>query len=324
MDIKIYSLITSIIITSSIQGIIIPKLVTIYSSMYFLLVFIAFVFMCILFVAYIIIVRGIYEVKNTKYIVYIGFYNTLESVCMIYSANPSRTPILIQTILVGLVIIPSALLTKFYLKKDIEYNYKILFTSIFLLILSLGISCIPLYSEWNWMSIFWIALYSCGVISIACYNIMQEGTMTFENDFTTKHKISIIFCGSIVKLFFVLCCFGIEYLLGYGEDPKLSIFQDMLTFFENRNAKILLISFCFVYSTTCILAVNLNSYSTNMNMISSSMVNVVVITYYSIFPPENSIDYPIYIIVICMVLNIISIVLWHNGEKIKDIEVIPQ
>lgn len=309
-----FLLIIGIIVTSSIQGILIPKIVSSFQSMYLLLLIIAGIFAILLTIIHGIFVRQPYKPKYFEYVVYIAMFNTFESVAMIYSANPSRTPILIQTILVGIVILPTAFLTRYYLQKQVVYKQHLIIPSIIFLIASLVISSLPLYSEWHWMSILWISLYAFGVVSISFYNIMQEKSMIVEDRHDATHKLSIITYAAVLKFLFIIPLFPVEWL--FLDDPLSSALSDIEVFKTNW---MIVIGFCVTYTVTCILAVNLNSLSTNMNMISSTMVNIIVMTYYSIFPPANSVRYPLLIIIACMILNVHSIVFWHFGETRSEL-----
>src|SRR5690606_26070746 len=106
-------------------------------------------------------------------IICVGVTNAIMSICFIYAANPQRTPVVIQSIFLGLAIIPSVLFTKIILKKDNNYNFKYAIPSIICLFLSIVLAVLPLLQK-TVIPTFWIIMYMMGVIFLSLTNILQE------------------------------------------------------------------------------------------------------------------------------------------------------
>lgn len=243
-----------------------------------------------------------------------GTFMSVSSLFMIYSSNPERTPIILQLILNGLNIIPSFLLTKYYLKKDVNYNKKYCFWSIVTLIMSIVISIIPM-TDFDFDSVIWPLIFLVSQIFRVAGYILQEKYFMVTNDRSARNKLyNIAYC-RFVQLIVTLMLFWLDVVMGYDSsfDPLVSDFEEI----NGNNTQFLLLEL-FVFSTIlfCIVAGYLNSISTNYSSVALTLVTPIVGLFFSLFPNLNDgNNYPLYITIPSLALNLISTFLWMKGEK---------
>lgn len=112
------TLLLGVTVTGSILNIIIPILTTQYESLYYILFVTSIEFLIIFGFLLLIFKKGKSLNPPKKIIIFFsGLFNALMGIFGVYTSNPDRTPIVMQTIITGLAIIPSVILTKFLLKK---------------------------------------------------------------------------------------------------------------------------------------------------------------------------------------------------------------
>jgi hypothetical protein len=309
------------VITSSMLNIIMPILVTHYESIYFILMMSGLQFCVIFFLIYgTMIGFRFYRPKNIGTLVWIGIYNTGMAICMIYGANPSRTPIVIQVIVSSLVILPSVLFTKYILNKRVVYDKNYIVPSIVSLALSVIISLIPFFTNFTLMGFFWIMLFLTGVIFRSAFSIMQEKYIMDTKEYTLLNKITIVFYSRIFQFLTMITFFWLEFLIGYSDKPADALVNSIDSFVNDGTAFFLLEFFVGSYLLNYIFAVYLNSISTNYNMISTIAVNPLTVTFFTIFPRFNpGIKYELYITIPGLFFSVLSVWLWLKGER-KDTE----
>jgi hypothetical protein len=243
-----------------------------------------------------------------------GTFMGVSSLFMIYSSNPERTPIILQLILNGLNIIPSFLFTKYYLKKNVNYDKKYCFWSIVTLIMSIVISIIPI-TDFDFDSVIWPLIFLISQIFRVVGYILQEKYFMITNDRSTRNKLyNIAYC-RFVQLIVTLMLFWLDVVMGYDPtfDPLISDFKQM----NGSNTEFVLLEL-FVLSTIffCIVAGYLNSISTNYSSVALTLVTPVVGLFFSLFPNLNDGNhYPLYITIPSLTLNLVSTFLWMKGEK---------
>lgn len=319
---KIFLLIIGIIITGSTEHITIPIMVTFFESLYFILI-ISSLHGCInygLILMY--LTKGkIKSPSHKKTIIIAGFLNALMSICFIYSANPLRTPVVIQSIFLGLAIIPTVFLRKFLIKKKIIYNKKFSIPSILLLFLSVMISTIPLYSEPFSKQSFWIIGYMWAIFLLSVDNTIQEKYITDTNDTSLLNKITLAFYTSVCQFCTLLSLFWVEYIFGYFDDPLDAFMNSFYTFFGDIKYFLLLELFILDCLALYLLSIYLNSISTNYNLVLTNVTNQSVAIFFAIFPNLNKgLKYPLYITIPDLFINLIGVVLWIKGEKKEDMQ----
>jgi len=314
---KIVGYLISVVSTGAILGSIMPILVTHYDSMYFILVMTSIQF-CIIF-GISSAILGCGKPKNNSTLILSGFTNGLMSICMLYTVNAIRTPIVLQSILSATIILPSVVFTKYFLKKNVLYEKKYIIPSVVFLCGSIVLSIIPMSSTWSIMSIVWTIIFACGIIFRSIFSILQEKYIVDTKDFTFHNKIILVFYSRIYQLITLLLFFWLEDIIGYKKSSLCDgIIQGFTAFSTNFWAFVLLESFVIVYVASFIANVYLNSISTNYNMISSSVGNNLTIIFFEVFPFLNKgISISIEYLIPCMIMNIISTILWIKGENIK-------
>lgn len=319
-NIIVFLLIVGIIITGSTEHITIPLMSSFYESIYFILVTSTFEGILNYGLILLIINGKIPPMKNKSTLILAGLFSTIMSFFLIYSANPTRTPVLIQSIFLGLALIPSIILTKYVLKKLISYNYKYTVPSLVLLILSVGIATTPLYHHLG-DTTFWVIGYALGVFFLSLTNIYQEKYIMDTQDHTLINKISLAFYTSVFQFGFIILFCWVEILFGYNPNPIQSFINSSYTFVTNWVHFILLQLFIFDCLGLYLLSIYLNAISTNYNMILTNLTNQSVAIFFEIFPNLNhGLKYSPYIVASSLILNVISVILWIKGEvKVEEI-----
>lgn len=322
MNIKLCLLILAVIITASIEHITIPIMVTYFESLYFIL-FVSSLHGCINFGIIILIKTGglFIKPKEFKISMLAGFFNALMSMCFIYSANPERTPVVIQSIFLGFAIIPSVLFRKLILDRKTIYNAKYIIFSILCLVVSVGVAIIPLFTTSSSIS-FWMIMYLCAVIFLSLDNTLQERYSNITKDNSLLNRVSFAFYTSLCQFVTLIPMFLIEYVFGYTNNPMSSFVQSAYMFVDNIKNFMILELFILDCLVLYLLSIYLNSVSTNFNMILTNITNQSVAIFFTIFPSlNNGMKYPIHVTIISLVFNVCSVCLWIKGERNEDITV---
>lgn len=318
---KIAGLVTGITVKSSIQAIIIPILAGTYTSMNFILMATSLQFLLVFGGIYIFLIKkhGCMKPQRKRLIILSGVFTSLMALCMIYSANTSRTPVIIQAILAGMPVIPTVILRKKFLKtKDVVYNRILIGLSLFFMIGSIGVSTIPLYSDnkFKVSSILWIVVYMLGVICMSTYNMLQEKYIVETGDDSFYNKIIIIFYARVVECIILLSFSWVEYFIGFTDNPVNAFFNSTELFGESATASLLLEGFVIAYLISFVLGIELNAISSNYNMLIPTIANPLVMIFFTIFGSLNhGIHYPIWVVCTCIALSTIGMILWVKGEN---------
>jgi len=321
---KLFLLILGVIVTASIEHITIPIFVTAYSSIYFILLMTTVqgtIFYAIGFG----ILRFIKDEQlpnvcdNLGLIIMAGVTNALMSMFLAYSANPIRTPVVIQSIFLGLAIIPSIVFTKFILKKNVEYNKVYASLSISLLLLSVTIACIPIFlNNNNTFHVGWIVLYLFGVVFLSLANILQEKYIIMTNH-SLLNKFRFAAIVSFVQVVTIILCCWIDLFFGYYGTPAgaFNAFVNSIdVFFSDPYMTFLIELFVIDILALFIFSIYLNAISTNYNMILTNLTNQSVALFFLFFPELNhGLKYPLSVTMLSLTFNISSIILWVKGEK---------
>jgi len=317
---KLSAYISGILIFSSAQHIILPSLTIYYNSLYFIMLT-SSIFGCVNYACILLYLKGwgIFTFPPRPYLILIiGFVNALMSFCFIYSTNPERTPVIIQSILLGFAIIPTVIFRKYLLNKVIIYNFKIITLSIILLLLSVILAIIPMiFVKINFSP--WIIVYLVGVVLLSLDNALQEKFVSYFKDSKVTDKFTLAFYASLIQLVIFICLFWVEAFFGYASTISEVWFllkENYVLFFIKWDHCLFLLSFIYISLFLYITSIYCNAISTNYNMILTNLTNQSVAIFYSIFPQlNNGYHTPISYIILSLLLNIISIILWINGEK---------
>lgn len=239
-NIKLIILIFSIILTGSCEHILIPLIAMSFESLYFVLIVTSIQgflnYFCILIIVYLSCKNQNKIRWNSKTILTIllsGFLNALMSIAFLYSANPTRTPIIIQSIFLGLVVFPTVIFRKLLLKKEITYNIYYIIPSIVLLLMSVVIASLPLYNEINLNNAYWIFGYLAGILLLSLDGVMQERYIVITKDESILNKLFLATSVSFVQIFSLLSLFWIEYLIGYSDKPFESLLNCLRIYFSS-------------------------------------------------------------------------------------------
>lgn len=264
-------------------------------------------------------VHKIYTIKQNLIIVATGIFNAIMAITMIYSAGEERTPVVMQTIIAGMPIIPAVLFRKLFLNKQVIYEKKYIVPSLILLLTSLTISVIPFFRSFNVKQMIWIMIYITGICFQSGYNVMQEKYITETNDSSLFNKVRLIIFSQLVELVVIISCCWLDKYFGNTPDPLQSFCDSFVLLGTEYKFFLLFHSFILAYMISYILSINLNAISTNYNMITPAISNSLVALFFTIFAQFNiGIRYPFYIIIPCICLSITSIILWIKGERNTD------
>jgi len=320
--IKLWSLILGVIITGSIQYITIPLFVSMFPSLYFLLILTSVEGIILYTIILIIIVlrnkSNFFSIPEGSYftIFCIGVTNACMSICFIYSANPVRTPVVVQSIFLGLAIIPSILFTKIILCKQNIYDLKYTIPSLVCLLISIILAIIPMLQKMVDFN-FWIFMYFVGVIFLSLTNILQEKYVAIVGD-SFENKIKLALYSGLVQIITLGLLCWVDLLFGYNRTAKgaFDAFIDSIIGFQGNLVGILLTQiFIFDCLFLFLISIYLNGISTNYNMILTNLTNQSVALFFTIFPHLNKgIRYPLSITMLSMFCNVMSIILWVKGE----------
>ena len=252
-----------------------------------------------------------------------GILNGLFMICLTYSSNPIRTPVVIQSVLLGLAIIPSAIFTRTILHKILIYSKKYIIISAILLFFAILFSTIPILNntktnEFNNNNFLWMILYLLAIIFFSLTNILQEKYISNTNaTFTNKIRFSF-YCNGI-QLIILLLLSWIDLLIGYN-NSALSANNDFIASFyiyiSDWQKNLLIHAFVLVLVASFIFSISLNAISTNYNMILTNIINQSVAIFFTLFPNLNSgLHYPINITLMSLLCSITSAYFWFKSQS---------
>lgn len=195
---KLFSLVIGLTISSSAPKILAPLMAIKYQSILFINIMISLHF-CVVFGAVYFTMLAINWINSAekiqwnewkkwkelkewrhllpdqlKIIIIAGSTGSISSLLLMYASNPDRTPAVFQSIIPGVAVIPTAVLSFFLLKKQVKYNTYLIVSSILCQIGSVVILAIFVPSSWSITSIIWTIVYLFATILRCVQNIMQE------------------------------------------------------------------------------------------------------------------------------------------------------
>ncbi len=256
--------------------------------------------------------------SNVRLVVYNGIFYGLSNIAIVYASDPKLTPIIVQAIFSGLGILPSCVLTKFYLKKNIRYNYKYIILSLMCVIASLLISIIPEYHNFQFDTFYWSMIFIFGIFCRTLSAIYQEKYFMITKDYTSHNKIINLFYARISQFITICLFFILGYILDYPNDHAPDdLYGSLLLYVSFGKTGILLQVFIIAYFLFCGFSIYLNSISVNYNMVACVSISPTAVIFFTIFPEilVNTIVYPVYITIPALGLSICSIYFWYLGES---------
>lgn len=319
MNIKLLLLLISIVLTSSIQHICVPLLVTYFESLYFIIMVTSFEG-CINYGVVLLVITGFkfYKPKNLKLILIAGFFNALMSLCFIYSSNPVRTPVVIQSIFLGFTVFPTVVFRRVFLSdsgKLTLYNKKYIVLSIVFLAISVFVASWPLYNEEKGLTM-WIVVYLFAVLFLSVDNVLQERFVLTTKDYSVQNKISFAFYSGLCQLCTLILFCWVELVFGYSSNPIRTFETSAVNFVHNPYQLLFLHMFIYNCLVLYLISINLNAISTNYNMVLTNLTTGSVAIFFTIFPQlNNGIKYELHITLISLICNAIGVSLWIKGEK---------
>lgn len=275
--------------------------------------------------------------QQWKTIISVGISNAFMCYLMMYSANPIRTPVVIQSVFLGLAILSSIVFSKMFLNKKTEFNWPFALISILFLLGSVGIAIIPLVdSNLNFTNDFhllWVFMFLFGVFAYSLTNVLQEKYQIDSHNSTFDNKLRLAFYSSVCQFICVMLLCWLDIFIGYGipnhtnnsqytpKEPESQTSFDLFvqcfqTMFSNIISFVILEIFIILWFSLFLLAVALNEISTNYTMILTNITNQSVALFFIIFPHLNhGIKYPWFVTVGSLSSSFISVIFWINAEK---------
>jgi drug/metabolite transporter (DMT)-like permease len=323
---KLVSLITGVVVTGTIRAILGPIMTTIYPSLFFLV----FLLIAESVVIFGIILLGIHLYNRRRIrlsippypsiLILLGLCCAVMVMCLLYATNPTRTPVFLQSILVGLVILPCVLFTWLILRKHVIYNLKFTLPSILLLLIALGISVIPLVgnAQFEPRHAIWIMVFLIGVIFLGLANVLVEKYMTMT-DTSFENNIRLAFYSNLVQFIGLICLSWLDIFMGYSFTASDAFYNFTESFeLSFKAVPVLLLTQAYIFDGVVLMIFStfLNSISTNYNMILINVTNQLASLFFVIFPGLNfGIKYPTYIVLPSLFCVIVSVILWIKGEN---------
>ncbi len=318
-------LIISIIITGSIEHVTIPLFSTMYPSTYFVLLMTSIEGLFVFGIAFATTLKindnfSNFKPDNLLLLIGTGISNAIMSLCLLYAANPARTPVLIQSVFLGLAIFPSIIFTKYILDKNVNYIWHWILISIIFLSASIMCATIPTIQNGNFNNgnVAWIFVYICGIILLSLTNILQE-KYTILTCNTFENKIKLAFYSGFFQVITVTSLCWIDLYFGYSDnanDAFKNFTSSGIIFFTDLPKFFMIQLFVFDCLALFLLSIYLNTISTNYNMILTNLTNQSVALFFTIFPQfNNGIHVSPVFVIISLLFNIIAVVLWIRGEN---------
>jgi len=347
---KIGLLITSIVFCLSTASILMIVTVKDVQSIYFLLIDLILENLLLYIILFLIV--KVYRLKileedikteqtslTRQLIIYSGIACIIGHIFLTYSSSPSRTPIIIQTVFTGSSIIPGVILSNIFLNKRNEYNKYYIITSLLFLLVTIGLSIYPLIKDFYWTNIGWVCLHLFGILSTCFYSVFNEKYFSLINKSyklptnlakiieeksktminTLYIKLEFMMYQTGVQMFILLLCFWLDIFLAYSSSPWTDFKDSLNLFFTGGSLTLSLQFIVLMFNIAMLLMTYLNAISAKYCMISKLLNSPVILIFFLIFPHlNNGVDYPTYIVVICLFTSIISVSLWIKGDKIIE------
>lgn len=319
--------IIGIVISGTVQGVLVP-LMTIQVKSEYSLILISSVEFFLVFG----IIMLVYYVKYDNEIFHLdswscaftlfsaGIFSSLMCVSKVYASNPTLVSPIIQSTLVSATVFFSFIFSKLLLQKETTYNYLYLSYSAIALI---GSILLPLIYGLIYLNVgghgLWILCYVFGVACRSIFPVLQEKYFIQTNEFSTKNKMKVLFYVNTIQLLGIVPAYGLEYVFGNSASPFDELLSSTMILFTNAKASLIFHGFVLTYFSFLAFSIYLNTISSNFIMIACAIVTPAVMTIFIFF--QNimpGIRYPLYVVLPSLVLSIISAMLWVMGERNKQ------
>jgi len=233
------------------------------------------------------------EAQYHKWIILIALFSALDDTMLTYSSPPQRTPVDIQGILIQFTVPFTFFLSRIVTKEQLSGRK--LFGAV---IICIGIitSLIPIiYSlcignhKFEINNIIWIGIFIISTVSSVFTNVLQDKTLKLNNN---RLKITqLLMWMSFYQLLYVVIFALFDLVPNFGNSDS---FYDLLI--EISNGFKCMFKQCpttFLYGSLFILMYILTFYSTgtllkyvsaNYNIIMSTFVAPITVTFWLIFP----------------------------------------
>jgi uncharacterized membrane protein len=303
--------------------------VTEIASIYFLLLIMMIQNFIIYFILFLIVRKfksPSYDHVNTRkswiLLLISGVCNVFRHICLTYSSSSERTPIIIQMIISSSAIIPTVFFSWLFLNKQFSYKKIYIGFSLLFLCLSLSLSIVPLVSTFKVNNVGYIFLYLFGILFMCLLNVLTEKYLSLmPNQPTTLidnfyDKFRVIMYQNLFSLIVILGFFWMEIVLGYTNQPWQTFVNDVNLFFSGNSLtlKIEVIIIAFVSMALC--SASLSKISSKYTIITTLINNPIVLLFFLIFPSLNKgVEYPLYIVLICLFSSALSVTLWILGDS---------
>jgi hypothetical protein len=263
-----------------------------------------------------------------------GFVNFTNGLFIVYTSDVTRTPPIVFLVLGNTGIIYGIFLTRFILKKKI--NYKNLSPIISLIFLGTSVIIMIIgemiydsnLEQFNYYMILFICLNLLGVFSASCYNVLQEKYLTISNvDLDTKEEKNVnllitLFWTSLFQFIFVALAWPVDIIPVFGYSTWstfwTNFYQSILCFFGQEHCGCApgLFGTAFVvgYVITYLSTIVLNKESANF-AIYASAINSPLTALIFIITGYGTEATPLWAVIPSMILVVIGIIVWKRWEN---------
>ena len=271
-----------------------------------------------------------YSWKVRIMVFFIGFLDGITGICILYTSDSTRTPIVLQSILSGISIFFTIIISKLIIKsKKIKFCNCYVIISLALVLSSIILCIIPQFAmfEWKWISLLWISIYLMGILCKSIYFSLQEKYIEMTKN-TIDSYINMLSNTSIYRLMTEMSLVFVEITPFFGYTKIFDFYEHSTNFYACYFTIIcewyilfigILFSIAYISYNVCIIV--LNSKSANYSTLVLISVSSFVILFFEVFPSWNKgIRYPLYITIPALVLNIIGLIIWQVWElkKMKE------
>lgn len=308
--------------------ILVEKMVNIDGTPYITLLFAILIITIIFTITHMYYNHNKYTTKIWKYFIMSGVCEGLSRFCLVYAADPTRTPIVMQTALLGTIIFASIFVSKYIIdidkKKTISYKNNYVYASITCLIMSIIFAMIPQFDShsWTFSSFVWTIIFTIGIGFKACHSNLQEKYIEKTHN-VMSHKITMLAYACNFQLLTTLLLMGLDItpFFGYSTPQNFneSISDSLKCYFSiNCNGNFMLnMLYITLFMGLYFTSFELNAKSTNFNMLLSTVTGPIMIIFFTLFPTLNQgIEYPVYITIPIIFFNVLSVVIWKYWEFI--------
>jgi len=336
--VKLVVLVFFVVVFGSTQHILLPLFAGNYPSVFFLLSLTSLLGSLLYTIILFFFGFRLPEFWEQKYFILIAIVDSFMCFCFIYATDPEKTPVLFQSIMLGLTIFPNTLFSYIILSKSVRYDYKYIAVSIFCLLVSISVASIGSLESISQMHIG-ILVYFLGVVLLSLSNVLQEAYVRdklnsddavddFEpGDVETrdlifsnlgekiqdlKNKVELATFTTLYQTLSVVLLYSILIFAGKGQ------LVESLEVLKQTDQYPLLIGFVVACALCFLASIYLNQISSNYNAILTNLTNQSVALFFVIFPSLNAgTKHSLIPTLFSIAFSVVSVIIWISKGEIN-------